>query len=38
VTGGWRPYVVFPIGYPTGGARVADLRRKPLEEILIERP
>jgi iodotyrosine deiodinase len=33
-----RPYIVFPIGYPAGCARVPDLRRKPLEEVLIERP
>jgi iodotyrosine deiodinase len=33
-----KPFILFPIGYPGPAARVPDLRRKPLEEILIERP
>jgi iodotyrosine deiodinase len=33
-----RPYILFPIGYPAAGARVPDLRRKPLGQVLIERP
>ena len=28
-----RPFVLFPIGYPLEGARVPDLRRKPLTEV-----
>jgi nitroreductase len=30
-----RAYVVIPVGYPAPGARVPDLRRKPVEEVLI---
>jgi iodotyrosine deiodinase len=30
-----RAYVVIPVGYPAPGARVPDLRRKPIEEVLI---
>jgi iodotyrosine deiodinase len=33
-----RPYILFPVGYPGAGATVPDLRRKPLEDILVERP
>jgi iodotyrosine deiodinase len=33
-----KPYILFPIGYPSPGARVPDLRRKPLTDVLIERP
>jgi nitroreductase len=33
-----KPFVLFPIGYPSPEARVPDLRRKPLDEVLIERP
>jgi iodotyrosine deiodinase len=33
-----RPYILFPIGYPAAGARVPDLRRKPLGQVLVERP
>jgi iodotyrosine deiodinase len=33
-----KPYVLFPVGYPAEGAIVPDLRRKPLDEILVERP
>lgn len=28
-----RPFLVMPVGYPAGGARVPDLTRKPLAEI-----
>ncbi len=30
----WRPYILFPVGYPAADARVPDLKRKELEEIL----
>lgn len=30
-----RPYVVMPVGYPAEGARVPDIRRKPLSEVLV---
>jgi iodotyrosine deiodinase len=30
-----RPYILLPIGYPAEGARVPDLRKKPLEEIRV---
>jgi iodotyrosine deiodinase len=33
-----RPYILFPVGYPGAGATVPDLRRKTLEDILVERP
>lgn len=33
-----RPYILFPIGYPAGGAVVPDLRRKPLEEVALFDP
>jgi iodotyrosine deiodinase len=33
-----KPFILFPIGYPSPETRVPDLRRKPLEEVLIERP
>jgi nitroreductase len=29
------PFVLIPVGYPAEGAKVPDLQRKPLEEILI---
>ncbi|GAB4569980.1 MAG: nitroreductase family protein [Anaerolineae bacterium] len=29
-----RPYVVMPVGYPAQDARVPDIRKKPLEEIM----
>ena len=29
------PFVLVPVGYPAEGAKVPDLQRKPLEEILI---
>lgn len=31
-----RPFVLFPIGYPAPGCRVPDLRRKPLEDVMVE--
>jgi nitroreductase len=30
-----RPYVVIPVGYPAEGATVPDIRRKPLDEVLV---
>jgi iodotyrosine deiodinase len=30
-----RPYLVMPVGYPAADARVPDLDRKPLEDIMI---
>ena len=33
-----KPFILFPIGYPSAGATVPNLTRKPLEDILIERP
>lgn len=30
-----RAYVVIPVGYPADGARVPDIPRKPLDEILV---
>jgi iodotyrosine deiodinase len=35
---GEKPFILFPIGYPAAGAQVPDLRRKPLGDVLIERP
>jgi iodotyrosine deiodinase len=32
-----KPFILFPIGYPSPDALVPDLQRKPLEEVLIER-
>lgn len=32
-----RPYVVIPIGLPADDATVPDLRRRPLDEVLIEK-
>jgi hypothetical protein len=29
------PFVLIPVGYPAPGALVPDIRRKPIEEILI---
>lgn len=31
-------YVPFPVGYPSGEARVPNLRRKPLDEIALWNP
>lgn len=33
-----RPFVLFPIGFPTDDAQVPELLRKPLEEVLIDVP
>jgi len=30
-----RPYVVIPVGYPAPGARVPDIARKPLDEVMV---
>ena len=30
-----RPYLLMPVGYPTGDAEVPDIDRKPLEDVLI---
>jgi nitroreductase len=30
----WKPYILFPVGYPAADANVPDLRRKGLREIL----
>lgn len=30
----WRPFIVFPVGYPSSDATVPDLKRKELDEIL----
>lgn len=32
-----RPYVVIPVGYPAPDATVPDIRKKPLDEILVRR-
>ncbi len=31
-----RPYLLIPVGYPADGARVPDIVRKPLDEVLVE--
>lgn len=31
-----RPYILFPVGYPSADCEVPDLARKPLEQALIE--
>jgi iodotyrosine deiodinase len=33
-----KPFILFPIGYPSPDARVPELQRKPLEQVLIARP
>lgn len=33
-----RPFVLFPVGYPTPDAQVPVLGRKPLGEVLIDVP
>ena len=30
-----RPYLLIPVGYPAEGAEVPNIRRKPLEEVLV---
>lgn len=34
----WKPYILFPVGYPAPDAVVPDLARKPLAEILTWAP
>jgi iodotyrosine deiodinase len=34
----WKPYILFPVGYPAPDAVVPDLARKPLAEILTWSP
>jgi hypothetical protein len=29
-----KPYILFPVGYPADGARVPDLQRKSLEDLV----
>jgi nitroreductase len=29
-----KPYILFPVGYPAAGARVPDIERKPLAEVV----
>ncbi len=31
-----RPYLVMPVGYPAGDARVPDLARKPLSDVMVQ--
>lgn len=31
-----RPFVIIPVGYPANGCLVPDIRRKPLDEILVK--
>lgn len=33
-----RPYILFPVGYPSADARVPDLRRKTLDEVSVWNP
>ena len=33
-----RPFIVFPVGYPAEGAEVPNLRRKTLDEVMVEVP
>jgi nitroreductase len=32
-----KPFLLIPVGYPAPGCRVPDIRKKPLDEILIKR-
>lgn len=32
--GNEKPYILFPVGYPTADATVPDLKRKPLEDVV----
>lgn len=34
---GEAPFILFPVGYPAEGARVPDLKRKPMDEIAVWR-
>jgi hypothetical protein len=29
-----KPFILFPVGYPTPGARVPDISRKPFSEVV----
>lgn len=31
-----RPFILFPVGYPTDDCRVPDLTRKPLDRVMVE--
>jgi len=31
-----RPFILFPVGYPADGARVPDISRKSLEQVMVE--
>jgi nitroreductase len=31
-----RPFILFPVGYPADGCRVPELRRKSLDEVMVE--
>ena len=31
-----RPFILFPVGYPADGAMVPDLKRKSLDEVMVE--
>lgn len=33
-----RPFVLFPVGYPTDNAQVPALERKPMSEVIVEGP
>jgi hypothetical protein len=33
-----RPFVLFPVGYPTADAMVPDLERKSLDQIVVWNP
>ena len=33
-----RPFVLFPVGYPTSDAKVPVLDRKPLSDVMIDVP
>ena len=33
-----RPFLLIPVGYPAADCRVPDIRRKPLEQILLVDP
>lgn len=32
-----KPYLLIPVGYPVDGCRVPDIRRKDLEDVLVEK-
>lgn len=33
-----RPFILFPIGYPTADAEVPDIHRKPLDQVMVLNP